>query len=122
MQDILLIFAIVVGSVSFIYGKSSYAPWALFVAAFFFFIAGIGILQTGWETYDGASFTRTINSSTLETYTFTPVTTLASLSGDADNQLLFLAGNLFIVFTFAFIAMGAWEASKNRDAKQITEE
>lgn len=122
MQETLLIFTICAGAVAFIYGRTSHTPWAYFVAAFFFFIAGIGILQTGYETYEGGTITLNEVSDTEDTISFEARTITASLSGSADNQILYLAGHIFLVLTLGIFAMGANEAWLNHEARRASGE
>lgn len=117
MQEMLLLFAILGGALATVYGKATYAPWPYFIGAIFFFIAGIGILQTGWETFDGGSFTRTTVGNT-DTFEFQSRTVTASLEGDADNQILWAAGNFLIIMTLGVFLLGARESWLNRQAQK----
>jgi len=114
MLDMFFIIGTILGFVFFLIGQKLYSSWGYFIALILFITMGIGLLTTGWVTYDNAGILLSDINSSATQITFQTTTFPADLSGDTSSQIVYVLGIFYIVLglVFTFLAIKNTTANK----------
>lgn len=116
MQDWIIIGSFGLALIFLIVGRlTTNSVGGLFAGAVLFILIGVGLLGTGWQTYDNAPIQ--IDSSENPTVvTFTILTYPATLEA---NPTLYFFGVACVIMALALILMSLREQRTNAIAKQV---
>ncbi|MFW6275103.1 MAG: hypothetical protein ACOC2M_00555 [bacterium] len=99
------------------YGNTQFKPWAIFFSAMLFIMIALGLLLTGYETYDHAPITVNRLNSETHTIEFSTNTHTPNINGNWDERILYIYSIVtLIVGAFMGVVAGR-EANYNRLAK-----
>ena len=105
------------GFIFFIIGQKLFSAWGFFIALILFITIGIGLLSTGWETYDDSPILIGDINSTATQITFQTTTYEADLSGTAENQIVYVIGLFWIILGLVFTFLAMKTAASNKAAQ-----
>ena len=118
MLDMFFIIGTILGFIFLIIGQKWKIGWGFLIALILFIAMGIGLLSTGLETYDNAPILMQDLNETATQITFSTTTTLADLSGAAENQIVYIIGLFYIVLGLVFAFLAIKTATDNKAARQ----
>ena len=117
MLDIFFFIGTILAFLFVLIGAKTYSAWGYFIALILFITMGIGLLTTGYDTYDnGAILISDLNSSATQV-TFQTLTYTADLSGNASSQIVYVIGLFYIVLGLIFSFLAIKQAADNKSAK-----
>lgn len=107
----------ILGFIFFIIGQKLFSAWGFFIALVLFITIGIGLISTGWETYDNSPILIDDLNATTTQITFQTTTHLADLGGTTANQIVYIIGTFYIVLGLVFTFLAMRTAADNKDAQ-----
>jgi len=117
MLDIFFFIGTILAFVFVIIGQKTYSAWGYFIALILFITMGIGLLTTGYETYDNGNILISDINSTATQITFSTITYTADLAGNAVSQIVYILGTFYIVLGLIFAFLAIKTAADNRAAQ-----
>jgi len=117
MMDMFFYIGTLLGFIFFIIGQKLFSAWGFFIALILFITIGIGLLSTGWETYDDSPILIGDINSTATQITFQTTTYEADLSGTAENQIVYVIGLFWIILGLVFTFLAMKTAASNKAAQ-----
>ena len=117
MLDMFFYIGTILGFIFFIIGQKLFSAWGFFIAVVLFITIGIGLVSTGWETYDNSPILIEDINSTATQINFQTTTYDANISGNASNQMVYVIGHFWIVLGLVFTFLAMKTAASNKAAQ-----
>jgi len=116
MLDMFFYIGTILGFIFFIIGQKLFSAWGYFIALVIFIVIGIGLVSTGWETYDNSPILINDFNANATQITFQTTTYDANISGTASNQMVYVIGHFYIILGLVFTFLAMKTASDNKEA------
>jgi len=117
MLDVFFFIGTILAFLFVLIGAKTYSAWGYFIALILFIAMGIGLLTTGFDTYDNGAIIITDLNATVTQVTFSLLNYSADLSGNASSQIVYIIGLFYIVLGLIFSFLAIKQAADNKSAQ-----